>query len=117
MPPGVRETGERGPKTRRRVERALEHGSQPFDFAVAQRQGLPDGARLARTHALERGMDERLDVLTVSSLDLPTLLGLSNDPGGETRDLTQELCLLATVEAEPLAEHLELRVENVVRES
>src|SRR6188472_604647 len=109
MPPGVRETGERGPKTGRRVEGALEHGSQPFDFAVAQRQGLSDGPRLARAHALERGMDERLDVLTVSSLDLPPLLGLADDPCGQTGDLTKKLGLLAAVEAEPLAQHLELR--------
>ena len=113
----VREAGERGPKTGRRVERATEHGSQPLDLAVVQCQGLSDGARLARAHALERGMDERLDVLTVSSLDFPPLLGLPDDPGGQTGDLTQELGLLAAVEAEPLAQHLELRVEDVVRES
>ena len=62
-------------------------------------------------------MDERLDALTVSSLNLPSLLGLLNDPGSQTSDLTQELGLLATLEAEPLAEHLELRVQNRVRES
>ena len=62
-------------------------------------------------------MDERLDALTVASLNFPSLLGLPDDPGGQTGDLTQELSLLAAIEAEPLAQHLELRVENVVRES
>ena len=96
---------------------APQHGSQALDLAVVQRQGLSDRARLARAHALERGVDERLDFLTVSSLNFASLLGLLDDPGGQAGDLTQELGLLAAVEAEPLAEHLELRVENVVRES
>jgi len=116
-PSDVREVGQRGSKTGRRLEGALEYGSQPRDLAVAQREGLPDGARLAGTHALERGMNERLDLLTVSSLNLAPLLGLLKDPSSQTGDLTQELGLLAGVEAEPLAEHLKLGVENVVRES
>ena len=117
MPCWVREAGERCPKTGRRVERATEYGGEPLDLAVAQRQDLSDGARLAGTHALERGMDERLDVLTVSSLNFPSPLGLLDDPGSQTGHLTQELGLLAAVEAELLAEHLQFRIENVICES